>query len=122
MKFRSTKHPCESTVKKSVSDFIISLFCSGGEDDTWYSIFPVENEELVYSRWEDNIIWDPDNMSNIPEPSILTLDPNDENIILGIPEDIDPATLNQGLLTVLFAAFLFTKIMSVANDQWKITI
>ena len=73
------------------------LDCCSGEDDTWYSIFPVENEDLVYSRWEDNIIWDPDNMKNIPEPPILTLDPNDENIILGIPEDVDPATLNQGL-------------------------
>ena len=35
-------------------------------------------------------------MDNIPEPKILTLDPNDENIILGIPEDVDPTTLNQG--------------------------
>ncbi|XP_069947042.1 transcription initiation factor TFIID subunit 1 isoform X2 [Cherax quadricarinatus] len=65
-------------------------------DDTWYSIFPVENEELVYGRWEDNIIWDPENMDNIPEPTVLTLDPNDENIILGIPEDVDPATIAQG--------------------------
>ncbi|XP_054274106.1 transcription initiation factor TFIID subunit 1-like [Macrosteles quadrilineatus] len=60
-------------------------------DDTWYSIFPVENEELVYGTWEDEIIWDAENMSNIPKPKILTLDPNDENIILGIPNDIDPA-------------------------------
>ena len=66
------------------------------DDDTWYSIFPVENEDLVYSRWEDKIIWDPDNIKNVPEPPILTLDPNDENIILGIPEDVDPSTLNQG--------------------------
>ena len=65
------------------------------EDDTWYSIFPVENEELIYSRWEDDIIWDAENMDKIPEPKILTLDPNDENIILGIPEDIDPSTLQQ---------------------------
>ncbi|XP_047488468.1 transcription initiation factor TFIID subunit 1-like isoform X2 [Penaeus chinensis] len=68
----------------------------GNLDDTWYSIFPVENEELVYGRWEDNIIWDPENMDNIPEPTVLTLDPNDENIILGIPEDVDPSTLAQG--------------------------
>ena len=65
-------------------------------DDTWYSIFPVENEELVYGKWEDNIIWDPENMGAIPEPTVLTLDPNDENIILGIPEDVDPSTLTQG--------------------------
>lgn len=68
-------------------------------DDTWYSIFPVENEELVYGKWEDNIIWDPENMATIPEPTVLTLDPNDENIILGIPEDVDPATLTQGSCT-----------------------
>ncbi|XP_044017521.1 transcription initiation factor TFIID subunit 1-like isoform X2 [Aphidius gifuensis] len=60
-------------------------------DDTWYSIFPVENEELVYGLWEDEVIWDPMNMKKIPKPKILTLDPNDENIVLGIPEDIDPA-------------------------------
>ncbi|XP_046667690.1 transcription initiation factor TFIID subunit 1 [Homalodisca vitripennis] len=60
-------------------------------DDTWYSIFPVENEELVYGTWEDEIIWDAENMTSIPKPKILTLDPNDENIVLGIPNDIDPA-------------------------------
>lgn len=60
-------------------------------DDTWYSIFPVENEELVYGQWEDEVIWDPESMNNIPKPKILTLDPNDENIILGIPNDVDPA-------------------------------
>lgn len=29
-------------------------------------------------------------MEKIPEPKVLTLDPNDENIILGIPADPDP--------------------------------
>lgn len=60
-------------------------------DDTWYSIFPVENEELVYSKWEDEVIWDAEAMLRIPKPKVLTLDPNDENIILGIPDDIDPS-------------------------------
>ena len=23
-----------------------------------YSMFPVENEELLYTRWEDKVIWD----------------------------------------------------------------
>ena len=31
-----------------------------GKDADWYSIFPIENEELVYEKWEDNIIWDPE--------------------------------------------------------------
>uniref|UniRef100_UPI00358DE281 transcription initiation factor TFIID subunit 1-like isoform X2 n=1 Tax=Myxine glutinosa TaxID=7769 RepID=UPI00358DE281 len=56
------------------------------ENRTSYSIFPVDNEELVYGRWEDNIIWDDQAMDEIPSPPILTLDPNDENIILEFPE------------------------------------
>lgn len=62
-------------------------------DDTWYSIFPVENEELVYSKWEDEVIWDAEAMIKIPKPKVLTLDPNDENIILGIPDDVDPSKI-----------------------------
>uniref|UniRef100_A0ABM0LZA8 Transcription initiation factor TFIID subunit 1-like n=1 Tax=Saccoglossus kowalevskii TaxID=10224 RepID=A0ABM0LZA8_SACKO len=58
--------------------------------DTWFSIFPVENEELVYGRWEDKIIWDAQNMERIPSPPMLQLDPNDENLVLGIPDDKDP--------------------------------
>eukprot|EP00057_Strongylocentrotus_purpuratus_P005992 XP_011660466.1 PREDICTED: transcription initiation factor TFIID subunit 1 [Strongylocentrotus purpuratus] len=56
----------------------------------WYSIFPADNEELVYHRWEDDIIWDHEAMDKIPAPPLLRLDPNDDNIILRIPEDIDP--------------------------------
>ncbi|KYN01312.1 Transcription initiation factor TFIID subunit 1 [Cyphomyrmex costatus] len=65
------------------------------EDDTWYSIFPVENEELVYGLWEEEVIWDPEQMKKFLKPKILTLDPNDENIVLGIPDDIDPALLHK---------------------------
>ncbi|KAF0298206.1 Transcription initiation factor TFIID subunit 1 [Amphibalanus amphitrite] len=66
-----------------------------GGKSGWFSIFPVENEELVYGRWEDDIIYDAQDMGRMPEPRILTLDPNDENIILGIPEDVDP-TVGKG--------------------------
>ncbi|XP_076446577.1 LOW QUALITY PROTEIN: transcription initiation factor TFIID subunit 1-like [Babylonia areolata] len=61
-----------------------------GKDTDWYSIFPIENEELVYERWEDQVIWDSQNMDSIPSPPVLTLDPNDENIILDMPKDVDP--------------------------------
>ena len=54
------------------------------DDKPWYSIFPIDNEELVYGRWEDNIIWDAQAMPRFLEPPILTLDPNDENLILGM--------------------------------------
>lgn len=74
---------------------ILKLTQKEETDDTWYSIFPVENEELVYSKWEDEVIWDAESMSKIPKPKVLTLDPNDENIILGIPDDIDPSKIQK---------------------------
>lgn len=53
------------------------------DDSPWFSIFPIDNEDLVYGRWEDNIIWDDQNMDRYLAPPVLTLNPNDENIILG---------------------------------------
>lgn len=76
-------HCCLLTESEPVDD----------RDDTWYSIFPVENEELVNGCWEDEVIWDAQAMVKKPEPQILTLDPNDENIILGVPDDPDPNSL-----------------------------
>ena len=32
-------------------------------DEEFHSIFPVENEELVYGRWEDEVIWDHEKMN-----------------------------------------------------------
>src|SRR5690606_25017567 len=63
------------------------------KDEPFYSLFPVDNDELVYHTWEDEIIWDVDYVDKIPEPKILTLDPNDENIVLDIPDDIDPNSI-----------------------------
>ncbi|XP_062309245.1 transcription initiation factor TFIID subunit 1 isoform X5 [Osmerus eperlanus] len=63
------------------------------EDDApWFSIFPIDNEELVYGRWEDNIIWDDQAMDRLLSPPVLTLDPNDENIILEIPDEKEERT------------------------------
>ena len=47
----------------------------------------------ILGRWEDEVIWDHEHMPVKLEPKIVSLDPNDDNIILGIPEDIDPSTL-----------------------------
>ena len=52
-------------------------------DEEFYSIFPVENEELVYGRWEDEVIWDHEKMPVRLQPKMVTIDPNDDNIILG---------------------------------------
>lgn len=78
----------------NVSFSVLSLFiysCPSAafheEDSPWFSIFPIDNEELVYGRWEDNIIWDDQEMDHMLMPPVLTLDPNDENIILGIFEN-----------------------------------
>ena len=51
------------------------------------SIFPIDNYELVYGEWEKEIIWDDQNMERIPSPTVFRFDPNDENIILGLPEE-----------------------------------
>ncbi|KAI5260476.1 transcription initiation factor TFIID subunit 1 isoform X3 [Manis pentadactyla] len=64
------------------------------DDKPWYSIFPIDNEELVYGCWEDNIIWDAQAMPRLLEPPVLTLDPNDENLILEIPDEKEEATSN----------------------------
>ena len=53
----------------------------------------MENEELVYGKWEDEVIWDTENMPKKLEPRIVSLDPNDENVIIAIPDDLDPSTL-----------------------------
>ncbi|MEQ2168208.1 hypothetical protein GOODEAATRI_011942, partial [Goodea atripinnis] len=72
------------------------------EDCSWFSIFPIDNEELVYGRWEDNIIWDDQEMDRFLMPPVLTLDPNDENIILALelrqpffPTHMGPMKLRQ---------------------------
>ncbi|XP_061104468.1 transcription initiation factor TFIID subunit 1 isoform X4 [Conger conger] len=72
-----------------------SYYKASHEDDTpWFSIFPIDNEELVYGRWEDNIIWDDQAMEHLLTPPVLTLDPNDENIILEIPDEKEERTSN----------------------------
>ncbi|XP_065085735.1 transcription initiation factor TFIID subunit 1-like isoform X2 [Ochlerotatus camptorhynchus] len=91
-----SKHSSSSQGKMSKAQMIIAAAQNKQleeTDDTWYSIFPVENEELVYSKWEEEVIWDAEAVSKIPKPKVLTLDPNDENIILGIPDDIDPSKI-----------------------------
>ncbi|XP_056909660.1 transcription initiation factor TFIID subunit 1 isoform X2 [Takifugu flavidus] len=65
---------------------------SHDEDPPWFSIFPIDNEELVYGRWEDNIIWDDQEMDHMLMPPVLVLDPNDENIILEIPDEKEEMT------------------------------
>uniref|UniRef100_A0A8C3B3S1 Transcription initiation factor TFIID subunit n=1 Tax=Cyclopterus lumpus TaxID=8103 RepID=A0A8C3B3S1_CYCLU len=62
------------------------------DDSPWFSIFPIDSEELVYGRWEDNIIWDDQEMDRMLMPPVLTLDPNDENIILEIPNEKEEMT------------------------------
>ncbi|XP_015906224.1 transcription initiation factor TFIID subunit 1 [Parasteatoda tepidariorum] len=52
------------------------------------SMFPAENPLLIYDRWEDDVIWDPDNMARISYPKVLEVD--DDNIIIDIPEDKPP--------------------------------
>ncbi|GFW17280.1 transcription initiation factor TFIID subunit 1 [Trichonephila clavipes] len=84
-----------SSHNRTASAFSEQVECEYSEDkdDTWWSIFPVENEDLIHGHWEDDIIWNSEAMDKIPEPKVLTLDLNDENIILRIPDDPDPNSI-----------------------------
>ncbi|XP_003436646.2 transcription initiation factor TFIID subunit 1 isoform X1 [Anopheles gambiae] len=91
----STGSKGSSGSKMSKTQMIINAAQKAQEEneDAWYSIFPVENDELVYDKWEDDVIWDAEAVTKIPKPKVLTLDANDENIILCIPDDIDPSKI-----------------------------
>ncbi|KAI6202978.1 Transcription initiation factor TFIID subunit 1 [Aphelenchoides besseyi] len=55
---------------------------------TNHSIFPVGNYDLESTRWEDDVIYDPDDMPAIPQPKILTVEYDEDPRIFGMPEDI----------------------------------
>ena len=59
----------------------------GGEQSPQKSLFPIENYQLVYERWEDDVIWNSQAVEQIPTPSLAQIDPNDPNFIIGIPEE-----------------------------------
>lgn len=54
------------------------------------SLFPIDNYELAYHRWEDDVILDSEAMDHIPRPSLAQIDPNDGNFVIGIPEEPPP--------------------------------
>lgn len=56
-------------------------------DDTWYSIFPVENDELVYGTWEDEVIFWSQNylpylLTNVPSYFIFLIFPLMHNLFV----------------------------------------
>ena len=59
------------------------------------SLFPIDNYELIYTRWEEKILWDPE--VSIPPPCLLTLDVADENLILEVPVDPESSEHASGL-------------------------
>ena len=74
----------------------VTLEGGGGTGGLAHSLFPIENYDLIYKRWEDDIIWDSEAVTHIPKPSVALLDPNDPNIILGIPEEpVAPNSLDK---------------------------
>ena len=62
-------------------------------------------------------------MPSLPSPTIMKLDPNDENIILGIPEDYDPEEQqNQASSTpkkVLLHPYLLTTYWVIETLKFK---
>jgi hypothetical protein len=53
----------------SIDDCSTCSICMCIDDDlkhkTWYSIFPIDNYDLMYGDWEKDIIIDPDVSFNI---------------------------------------------------------
>jgi hypothetical protein len=47
-------------------------------------------------RWEDEVIWDAEDMPRKLTPRIVSLDPNDDNIIIAIPDDIGQCLTKKG--------------------------
>jgi hypothetical protein len=57
-------------------------------NQNWLSIFPNENYEFIYGDWEKKIILDPKNIdTSLLNPPEFLIDPNDDNLLLGVPED-----------------------------------
>ena len=54
------------------------------------SIFPIDNYELIYGDWERKIIWDSQNMDYLPKPRDFKVNPNDDKLILNLPDDPEP--------------------------------
>uniref|UniRef100_A0AC35TFR1 Bromo domain-containing protein n=1 Tax=Rhabditophanes sp. KR3021 TaxID=114890 RepID=A0AC35TFR1_9BILA len=65
---------------------ILALNKLGGPDEK-VSMFPLENNEWDNSKWEDDIIWDPENLDKMPEPKVLTIDFKDDPRAYGMPQD-----------------------------------
>ncbi|XP_065190693.1 LOW QUALITY PROTEIN: transcription initiation factor TFIID subunit 1-like [Sycon ciliatum] len=55
--------------------------------EPWYSIFPVENDNLLADDWSRQVIWDTEAIPDPIAPMVLKLNSNDENLVLGLPED-----------------------------------
>lgn len=57
-KYSGLEHSISKT-KAAIKANHAGLSISGKEGNKpWYSIFPVDNQELIYGKWEDKIIWD----------------------------------------------------------------
>ena len=56
--------------------------------DNGHAIFPPDNVGVERSDWEDNIIFDLNDIKTPPVPKLMTLEPEDDPKIIGIPDDI----------------------------------
>ncbi|XP_067125089.1 transcription initiation factor TFIID subunit 1-like [Centruroides vittatus] len=74
-------------MKKNNTPYWVQKTFLKNDEGSWYSNLPVENQDLISGEWEKDVIWNCDEMSILPEPNILTLDLNDENIIMEMPDD-----------------------------------
>ncbi|CAF4953627.1 unnamed protein product, partial [Rotaria sp. Silwood1] len=87
----TTNYRSLASFQKNVFGKNVDYLENTNDDDakykSWYSIFPIDNYDLMYGDWEKDIIIDPENMERIREPPELILDENDDHLIFEIPTD-----------------------------------
>jgi transcription initiation factor TFIID subunit 1 len=63
------------------------------------SSFPIENADLIYGKWENDIIFDSNVAGCLLKPALSRLDPNDTDLIIGIPDEPTGSSMDNELIS-----------------------
>ena len=86
----------------------------------WVSSLPEENKQLVYNRWEDNVIWDINAMERIPSPKILSFNENDDSVIPLLSPFISEDTNDSTSIEEPFKTL--TNCFNISNDEFYASV
>ncbi|KAG8190490.1 hypothetical protein JTE90_006664 [Oedothorax gibbosus] len=83
--FSSQRHT--SKIQSNTRTIAMRQFSDLNKKEISHSLFPEENEKLLYDKWEDDVIWDSEAMPRISYPKLVE---PDKDVILEIPDDKPP--------------------------------